>query len=238
MSATATTPRPPAELRPRRYPTDADGRLVTPHQPPDGRPVWALSTESLDPRDWPRQGEWTHEDYLRLDGRGAAKGIERVEGRLRWRAMADRLHNKIFNFLYRVLFALVDERGRGETLTSDFALRTVGRTDRKPDVVVMLTTNPAWATRGDGSWTTADLAIEVVSESDPDNDYVIKRREYAAAGVREYWIIDRFRREILVLALDNGAYREVGVFSEGEVRSATIPDFAVDFADVWAAAGA
>ena len=78
---------------------------------------------------------------------------------------------------------------------------------------------------------------EVVSDSDAENDYVTKRREYAAAGVREYWIVDRYRREILTLVLDGGSYREAGTRSAGEVRSDTIPDFAVNVADVWAAAG-
>ena len=236
MSATVI-PRPPTRKRPPRYPTDADGRLVTPHQPPDGELAWALWSEGIDPRDWPRQGEWTHEDYLRLDARKGAKGIELIDGRLRWRAMADELHNDIVFLLVSLLRGLLHPTRRGRVNFSDFALRTHGKTDRKPDVVVMLATNPVFAARGRASWRTADFAIEVVSESDPDNDYVTKRREYPMAGVREYWIIDRFRREILVLALDNGAYREVGTFTEGEVRSATIPDFAVDVADVWAAAG-
>ena len=45
----------PATGRP-RFPTDADGLLVTPHRPPDGGPAWALAFEGLDPLDWPDQG--------------------------------------------------------------------------------------------------------------------------------------------------------------------------------------
>jgi len=44
------------------------------------------------------------------------------------------------------------------------------------------------------------IAIEFVSSSSRDRkrDYIEKRQEYAAAGVREYWIIDRFRRSMTV----------------------------------------
>ena len=39
-------------------------------------------------------------------------------------------------------------------------------------------------------WTGADLVIEVVSPDDPDLDLVVKRQEYAQAGIPEYWIVD------------------------------------------------
>lgn len=44
------------------------------------------------------------------------------------------------------------------------------------------------------------IAIEFVSESSRDRrrDYEEKRSEYAAAGVQEYWVIDRFRRTMTV----------------------------------------
>lgn len=44
------------------------------------------------------------------------------------------------------------------------------------------------------------VAIEFVSKTSRDRhrDYVEKRREYANAGVKEYWVIDRFRREMTV----------------------------------------
>lgn len=44
------------------------------------------------------------------------------------------------------------------------------------------------------------IAVEFVSASRRDRrrDYVEKREEYLAAGVREYWIVDRFRRCLTV----------------------------------------
>jgi len=45
------------------------------------------------------------------------------------------------------------------------------------------------------------IAVEFVSSSrqDRQRDYVDKRQEYIAAGVAEYWIIDRFRRTLTVV---------------------------------------
>lgn len=44
------------------------------------------------------------------------------------------------------------------------------------------------------------IVIEFVSQSkrDRDRDYVKKREEYLATGVKEYWVIDRFERTLAV----------------------------------------
>lgn len=44
------------------------------------------------------------------------------------------------------------------------------------------------------------IAVEFVSDSSRDRkrDYVHKRQEYDEIGVREYWVIDRFRRQMTV----------------------------------------
>lgn len=48
------------------------------------------------------------------------------------------------------------------------------------------------------------IVIELVSRRPKDRrrDYTEKRREYAEVGVREYWVIDRFRRTMTVYTGD------------------------------------
>src|SRR5690606_16560612 len=48
------------------------------------------------------------------------------------------------------------------------------------------------------------IAVEFLSSLTHDRrrDHVEKRREYLAAGIREYWIIDRFRRSMTVCRSD------------------------------------
>lgn len=53
---------------------------------------------------------------------------------------------------------------------------------------------------------TPTIAIEFVSEGKRNElrDYQEKRIEYAAIGIREYWVIDRFRRTLTVFTLAGG----------------------------------
>lgn len=68
------------------------------------------------------------------------------------------------------------------------------------------------------------IAIEFVSDSHRDRkrDDIEKREEYAAVGVREYWIIDRFRRTMTVFC---GTETE-RVVGEGETyKTELLPGF-------------
>lgn len=82
----------------------------------------------------------------------------------------------------------------------------------------------------------ADLAVEVVSEDEEDRqrDLVTKRREYARAGIAEYWIVAPKTETILVLVLEGAAYRVHGAFPRGTTAtSVLLPTFAVEAAAVF-----
>ena len=68
------------------------------------------------------------------------------------------------------------------------------------------------------------IAVEFVSQSSRDRhrDYVEKRREYAKAGVLEYWIIDRFRREMTVF---RGTDEELVVPEDQTYTTDLLPGF-------------
>ena len=81
--------------------------------------------------------------------------------------------------------------------------------------------------------------MEVVSGSpaDRDRDLVRKRRDYALAGIPEYWIVDPQEEVIYVLRLEGKEYVEHGRLTAGDVAtSALLPGFTVPVDDVWEAA--
>ena len=77
-------------------------------------------------------------------------------------------------------------------------------------------------------WNGADLAIEVVSPSNPGHDLATKRKEYAQAGIAEYWIVNPDTEIITALRLDDDHYIEHGEFQRGEsAASLLLPGFVV-----------
>ena len=59
---------------------------------------------------------------------------------------------------------------------------------RNPDVAVVLHKTP----KDPRGWRPPILVMEVVSKGSEahERDYVTKREEYLAFGIREYWIVD------------------------------------------------
>lgn len=77
--------------------------------------------------------------------------------------------------------------------------------------------------------------VEVLSPSNARYDLVIKRDEYAIAGIPLYWIIDPKKQTLTVLELaDGGIYREVAVVEPGQVWRSDRPfPLAFDLAEVF-----
>lgn len=89
---------------------------------------------------------------------------------------------------------------------------------------------------------TPTIVVEFVStgEVNQERDSIAKRAEYREIGVRQYWVIDRFRRTLTVYDL-GGEKDEERVVPEGEAyESPLLPGFVLDperllaFADRWA----
>jgi Uma2 family endonuclease len=83
------------------------------------------------------------------------------------------------------------------------------------------------------------IVVEFVSEGRRDRvrDYETKRREYMAAGIGEYWIIDRFTRRMTVVSADgseDGAERIVA--GQETYESPLLPGFVLRVADLLAEA--
>lgn len=76
------------------------------------------------------------------------------------------------------------------------------------------------------------LVVEVVSpgERNRERDYGRKRRQYAARGVPEYWLLDPSESIITVLKLNQGNYREVGQFTENAlIQSPQLAEMGLSF---------
>lgn len=80
-----------------------------------------------------------------------------------------------------------------------------------------------------------DWIIEISSPSSPSIDYVKKLHLYEKHGVREYWITNPQRKQIMIFRLkDNGEYDELEIFLEsGIVKVSIFEDFELRTEDVF-----
>jgi Uma2 family endonuclease len=157
--------------------------------------------------------------------------VEFTDGHVEVLPMPTDEHQRIVLYLYRALYAFLAAHGLGIVLVAPLRLRLRTGRYREPDLLLLLSANDP--RRSNRYWTGADLVVEVVSPDDPQRDLVRKRREYARAGIPEYWIVNQASEQILVLRLAGTAYVEHGVFTRGtQATSALLEGFTVAVAAV------
>lgn len=190
-----------------------------------GEPTWEIA------RLFPYQGAWSEEEYLALDTNHL---IEFDHGRLEFLPMPTQNHQLIVLFLYRLLWVFAKDRNLGTVLVAPLRMRIQPGKYREPDILFMAREHDHL--RGERYWRGADLVMEVVSPDDPDRDYVDKWREYAQAGIPEYWVVDPARPLVTVLRLVGDQYAVHGEFPPGmQATSNLLAGFTVSVDDLFAA---
>ena len=168
-------------------------------------------------RQWPRQGEWTYEDFLALpDDPEDFNRYEVIEGVLYVAPPPSVPHQRRLGNLYRRVGNFVEQGRLGEVFLAPIGLLLPGGAAVQPDVFFVAASNSAVVghqeIRG-----APDLVVEVAAPSTAAYDRRQKQDAYARAGVPEYWIVDPLFLEIEVLRLEEGGYRSLGVFRDAQV---------------------
>jgi Uma2 family endonuclease len=160
---------------------------------------------------------------------------ELVDGVLVEEEMPDLTHETVVAWLIHTLRSWLIPR-RGFVFGSEAKFGVAPRRGRKPDLTVYLPGCPPLPRRGLVR-VPPDVAIEIVSPTARDRrrDRSEKAGDYAAFGVRWYWLVDPERRTFDVLALADGAYRAVLAASGGLVeRIPGCDGLALDLDALWA----
>lgn len=193
-----------------------------------GEPTWELV------RLFPRQGDWTEDEYLALKN-STNQLVELVDGCLEFLPMPDLSHQSIVRHLFRLLDAYLQSNPIGGLFFAPAPIRLWPGRFREPDLFLV---SPRDISSLHEPPTGAMMVIEVVSpgKESRQRDLVAKRKDYARAGIREYWIVDPGERCITVLRLAGKTYRVHGKFRAGEqAASALLTGVVVDVRAVFAA---
>lgn len=105
--------------------------------------------------------------------------------------------------------------------------------DRVPDICVYLAGPSSGVSVPDR---VPELIFEFVSEdrADQERDYIFKRAEYHAIGVKEYVIVDRLKRSVLVLEWREGDFAERMLGPEDTYTSSLLPGLRIALSEVFA----
>src|SRR5262245_36284495 len=134
----------------------------------------------------PLQGLWTEEQYLRLTDR-TNRLIEFTEGSVEVLPMPTRKHQAISRFLFLAFLAWVQCLG-GTVFYAPLRVRVAAGRFREPDLVLLLDVNDP--RNQNAFWLRSELVVEIVSPDHVERDTVMKRADYAAASIPEYWIVN------------------------------------------------
>ena len=184
-----------------------------------GTPVWEIA------RLYPTQGHWSESDYLAIDTR---QFVELNRGMLEFPPSPTILHQLIVGKLMIALLNHVRDLGWGHVLFN-IPVKLAPRLIRVPDIVCyrkhQIPDDMNEPLKG------AELVVEVVSpgEESRHRDLVEKPRDYAKAGVAEYWIVDPESSAITVLALNGSGYEQARMYKPGQAAaSRLLPGFQID----------
>lgn len=186
-----------------------------------------------DGRNWPAQGRWTYEDYLRLPDDG--NRYEVIRGVLYVTAAPFFKHQIVVGELFSYFRAFIREHELGVVVGApiDILLPFGIATPVEPDIVFFRTGNePGWEDKNFQG--VPDLVVEVLSRSTKSRDRRIKFEAYRDAGIPEYWMVDPDARTIVVYTLKAKEYTELCRGGEGEkVRSAVLAGFELVVSDLF-----
>ena len=159
---------------------------------------------------------------------------ELVDGRLEEEEVPDAVHETVVAWL---IWVFKNWLGRtGFVFGPDLKYAVRGNRGRKPDVTVFLTADGSRLPRHGIVRVPPDIAVEVVSPSPRDErrDRIEKMDEYAAFGVRFYWILDPGLQSLEIFELVDGRYARAARATEG--RRESVPGCAgltVDLDELW-----
>ena len=158
----------------------------------------------------------TFEEWLALD---EDESGELVDGYLEEEEMPSFLHEAAVTWLAMVLRVWLGSRGF--VIGSDAKFKLAPRRGRKPDLTVFLPGREV-PPRSGAMTSPPDIAIEIVTPTarDERRDRVEKRLEYAAFGVRWYWLVDPALGTFEILELDEtGEYRFAVTATAGVIEN-------------------
>ncbi len=183
-----------------------------------------------DPFGKKKQGEYTLEDYYDIPD---DLRVELIDGVIYELEAPTSIHQVIQNQLsFHLNSYIIGKSGNCVVLTAplDVQLDQDEKTMLQPDIVVVCDrqkiTRPC-------IYGAPDLVMEILSKSTRKKDMFLKNEKYAAAGVREYWLLDPDWEQITVYDYQTEAPPAVYSFEDKIPVAIFGGDCLIDFKEIY-----
>lgn len=158
-----------------------------------------------------KQGEYTVEDYFALPD---DQRVELIDGVIYDMAAPTLLHQRLGGEIHRQIANYIMEKKDPCVpfiAPVDVQLDCDNKTMVQPDVGILCD----WDKHRNGRiFGAPDFLVEVISPSTKRKDMILKLYKYQNAGVREYWMIDLYRRAILTYFFEAEDYPVIYGFQD------------------------
>ncbi len=140
-------------------------------------------------------------------------------------------HNHVSSLITGILGTWVRSTGNG-VLLYEKVLCAFSRNDYEPDILWFGPAKAAQLERDTMVHPVPDFIVEILSPSTEAIDRGVKFEDYAAHGVREYWIVDPDNRTVeqYELAGEAGTYRLREKLAHGDIAPLSFPGLSIPLA--------
>ena len=177
-----------------------------------------------------RQENYNLEDYQTFtkDNR-----MEMIDGVMYDMAGPDERHQFVLGAIFHSLCGQLHDHGNvclPFMAPLDVQLDKNDRTIVQPDIFLAGDSSRFKEGRYQGA---PELVVEIISGVTMQKDFQIKYRKYKRAGVKEYWIVDIRRRQVITWVFEDESVSGIYSFDEAVPVMAYKGAFTVDFPRIW-----
>jgi Uma2 family endonuclease len=155
---------------------------------------------------------------------------EFINGEVIVHSPVKRRHWKITDLLSSILSVFVRFRKLG-SIGTEKVMIALTRNDYEPDLVFFSKEKAAHFYDEQVLFPAPDFIVEILSKSTAAKDKGIKKKDYAANGIKEYWIIDPIKEKIeqfILFSTTDKEYLPARVFTiDDEIESWVIKGFII-----------
>ena len=119
---------------------------------------------------------------------------------------ASAYHSNSINEIAATITVYVRQNKCGKVFTDSLDLHLPDGNVFRPDLIVVTKENAGLINWNRGIYGVPDMVVEVLSKSTRKFDLTAKKDSYEACGVKEYWIVDPFRKVVDVYLLRDEKY--------------------------------